>query len=95
MTSRIMKLADESFKLQSTEVAGFHTRALRVIGQDLADLFPEILEIERQGENFIVRGQCARSRLESKAPFNWNYPGFAAMRSLSCTWKWMERASPS
>jgi hypothetical protein len=68
-----MKLADESFKLQSTEVAGFHTRALRVIGQDLADLFPEILEIERQGENFIVRGQCARSRLESKAPGSgWN-----------------------
>jgi hypothetical protein len=72
IASRIMKLAGEFFKLQSTEVAGFHTRALRVIGH-LADLFPEFLEIERQGENFVVQGQCARSRLESKAPSSgWN-----------------------
>ena len=29
-------------------------------------LFPEKLEIEIQGENFIVRGQCAQNRLETK-----------------------------
>jgi hypothetical protein len=66
--SRVMKLADDFLRLESTEVAGFHARALRAIGQDLADLFPEKLDIERRGEDFIVQGQCARSRLEAKAP---------------------------
>src|SRR6185436_1746109 len=43
-----------------------YARALRAIGQDLAMLFPERLEIVMQGEDFIVRGQCAQNRLDSK-----------------------------
>jgi hypothetical protein len=49
-----MKLKDNAFKLQSTEEAGFYARALRVIGQDLTDLFPERLEIEKQGDREIT-----------------------------------------
>jgi hypothetical protein len=34
-----------------------YSRALRAIGQDLADLFPKILEIENDGASFIAHGQ--------------------------------------
>jgi hypothetical protein len=34
-----------------------YARALRAIGQDLADFFPERLEIEMSGENFVARGR--------------------------------------
>ncbi|MEA2658340.1 MAG: hypothetical protein QOF64_928, partial [Candidatus Binatota bacterium] len=54
-----MKLS-EPFKLQATESGGFHARVLRAIGQDLTELYPEKFEIERQGEDFVVRGTCAR-----------------------------------
>jgi hypothetical protein len=60
-----MKLAD-SFKILSAGQRDVYARALRAIGQDLMTLFPEKLEIEIQGENFIVRGQCAQNRLETK-----------------------------
>ena len=33
-----------------------YARALRVIGQDLADLFPETLTIEMSGDNFVAQG---------------------------------------
>ena len=36
-----------------------YARALRVIGQDLADLFPESLTIEMSGDIFVARG-CGR-----------------------------------
>lgn len=45
--------------------AGFHARALRAIGQDLADLLPESLAIEPKGEDFVAHGMCSRTRLES------------------------------
>jgi hypothetical protein len=60
-----MKLAD-SFKILSAAQRDVYARALRAIGQDLATLFPETLEIEIQEENFIVRGQCAQHRLDAK-----------------------------
>ena len=63
----LVKLS-EPFKLQSTESGGFYARALRAIGQDLTELYPEKIEIERQGEDFVVRGTCARSRLETETP---------------------------
>ena len=44
---------------------GFHARALRAIGQDLADLLPDSLAIEPSGEDFIAHGMCNRARLES------------------------------
>jgi hypothetical protein len=34
-----------------------YARALRAIGQDLADLFPERLEIHTAGQNFVARGR--------------------------------------
>ena len=43
---------------------GFHARALRAIGQDLADLLPDSLVIEPSGEDFIAHGMCNRARLE-------------------------------
>ena len=36
-----------------------YARALRAIGQDLADLFPQRVEIEMSGDDFIARG-CRR-----------------------------------
>ncbi len=75
----VMKLADDPLKLQSsTEVIGFHARALRAIGQDLADLFPEKLDIERRGEDFVVQGQCTRSRLEARSP----RPGWTSLKEF-------------
>jgi hypothetical protein len=35
-----------------------YARALRVIGQDLADLFPELVEVEVADDRFIVRYQA-------------------------------------
>ena len=58
-----MKFA-ESFKILCSTSPGAYARALRAIGQDLATLFPEKLEIKFQDENFIVRGQCLRNRFE-------------------------------
>lgn len=46
-------------------IPGFYTRALRVIGQDLAALVPGNLAIERQGEDFVAHGLCSKSRAEA------------------------------
>ena len=43
--------------------SGFYARALRVIGQDLVDLFPENLAIELDGDKFVANGLCAKSRV--------------------------------
>lgn len=43
---------------------------LRVIGQDLADLIPENLTIEPDGDNVVVRGTCSRRRLEEQESNN-------------------------
>ena len=62
-----MKLT-ESFKILASTSPGSFARALRAIGQDLASLFPETLEIELRGETFFARGQCAKERLDAKLP---------------------------
>lgn len=62
-----MKLA-QSFKILTSTSPGTYARALRAIGQDLADLFPETVEIELRGEVFIVVGQCVQSRLDARQP---------------------------
>jgi hypothetical protein len=62
-----MKLA-ESFKLLSSTSPGTFARALRAIGQDLSNLFPETLEIQLRGESFVVRGQCDKDRFKAKLP---------------------------
>lgn len=72
-----MKLS-EPFKLESTESGGFYARSLRAIGQDLTDLYPEKLEIERRGEDFVVRGLCAKGRLEAEQP----RPGRTSLKEL-------------
>ena len=48
------------------QFSGYHARALRAIGQDLADLLPDSLTIEPDGTNFLVHGMCNRARLESQ-----------------------------
>jgi hypothetical protein len=50
------------------QAPGYYARALRVIGQDLADLIPENLTIELQGDNFIAQGLCTKSRIEERNP---------------------------
>ena len=62
-----MKFA-QSFKILSSTSPGAYARALRAIGQDLADLFPESVEIQIFGEKFVVRGQCTKDRLAAKQP---------------------------
>jgi hypothetical protein len=48
------------------QFSGFHARALRAIGQDLADLLPDSMTIEPNGDSFLVHGICNRARLESQ-----------------------------
>jgi hypothetical protein len=60
-----MRLA-QSFKILTSTSPGAYARALRAIGQDLADLFPDTVEIELHGEVFVARGQCAKDRLDAK-----------------------------
>lgn len=62
-----MKLTD-SFKVASSEPTGYYARALRAIGQDLADLFPQQVEIDYQGDCFVVRARCDRKRAEKRTP---------------------------
>jgi len=59
---------DQSFKIMSSNSPGAYARALRVIGQDLADLFPVSIEIQIQGQQFVVRGECSKDRLAAKQP---------------------------
>lgn len=54
----------ELVKLMMQQTAGFHARALRVIGQDLAALVPESVTIELQDEAFVAQGLCTKSRME-------------------------------
>ena len=53
------------------QTSGFYARALRVIGQDLADLFPESLTIELQGDDFTANGLCAKSRIAEPSRSAW------------------------
>ncbi|MSP37071.1 MAG: hypothetical protein EXR70_01095 [Deltaproteobacteria bacterium] len=62
-----MRLA-QSFKILTSTTPGTFARALRVIGQDLADLFPDTVEIKFHGETFVVSGRCAKSRLDARQP---------------------------
>ena len=62
-----MKFA-ESFNILASTSPGAYARALRAIGQDLAHLFPESVEIQFVGEKFVVRGQCTQDRLAAKQP---------------------------
>jgi len=52
----------QSFKILSSSSPGAYAPALRAIGQDLAELIPESVEIQVYGERFVVRGQCAKDR---------------------------------
>jgi len=58
----------ELVKLMMEQTSGFHARALRVIGQDLAALVPENVTIELQDEAFVAQGLCTKSRMEESGP---------------------------
>ena len=47
--------------------SNYYARVLRVIGQDLAELFPQHLEIEQKERTFFAQVRCDRIRSESKA----------------------------
>ena len=61
-------MAEKFFKLKSNDSAGYFAKALRVIGQDLTELFPQQIEIYYQQEIFDVRVRCDRKRAEKKSP---------------------------
>jgi hypothetical protein len=54
-------------KLMIEQTSGFHARALRVIGQDLADLMPENLAIELHGNEFVANGLCTKNRIKDQS----------------------------
>ncbi|HEY6996768.1 MAG TPA: hypothetical protein VH851_02505 [Candidatus Binatia bacterium] len=56
----------ELLKLMVQQTSGFHARALRVIGQDLAAFVPENIAIELQGDSFVAHGLCAKTRMEDR-----------------------------
>ncbi len=58
----------ELVKLMIEQASGFHARALRVIGQDLAELMPENVAIELDGNSFVAHGLCAKNRIEDQTP---------------------------
>jgi len=50
------KLKDQT-EIYVSDKVGYHARALRAIGQDLSNLFPQSLEITQNGSNFQVTGR--------------------------------------
>ena len=48
------------------QTSGFHARALRVIGQDLAGLVPENIAIELHGDSFVAHGLCSKNRVDDR-----------------------------
>jgi hypothetical protein len=53
-----MQADTENGSLHAEVLAGMnYGRALRVIGQDLTDLFPKVLEIDTDGTSFEARGE--------------------------------------
>jgi len=61
-------MADDFFKVKSNDSGGYFARALRVIGQDLAELFPQQIEVYYRDHSFEVRVRCDRKRAEKKSP---------------------------
>ena len=61
-------MTDDFLKLKSNDSAGYFAKALRVIGQDLTELFPQQIEVYYQQEIFDVRVRCDRKRAEKKSP---------------------------
>jgi hypothetical protein len=56
--------ADTEFQLSVDP--DLYARALRAIGQDLADLYPEKLEIEMSDDDFVARGYGLDNRFAAK-----------------------------
>jgi hypothetical protein len=52
--------------------AGYYTRSLRVIGQEVSKLHPALLEIELTGDMFLIRGTCAAEAQDSLFDGEWN-----------------------
>lgn len=65
MVMALLKLtADTEFQLSVDP--DLYARALRAIGQDLADLYPEKLEIEMSDDEFVARGYGLDNRFAAK-----------------------------
>jgi hypothetical protein len=60
-----------------------YARALRAIGQDLADLFPELLEVEVTGDRFAVRCQ-ARDKGQYSGRSGATTPATKGWKNLLC-----------
>jgi hypothetical protein len=53
--------------VEPSQPSNYYARVLRAIGQDLAALFPQQLEIEQKERSFVVQVRCDRKRSEAKA----------------------------
>lgn len=53
--------------MEPNQPSNYYARVLRAIGQDLAELFPQQLEIEQQEHTFVAHVRCDRKRSETKA----------------------------
>jgi hypothetical protein len=58
----------DELKLKSDDLGDYFAKALRVIGQDLAELIPQQLEVYYENRVFEVRVRCDRKRAEKKSP---------------------------
>jgi hypothetical protein len=77
--------------VESNQTANYYARVLRVIGQDLAELFPAQLEIEQQGRAFVANVRCDRKRAQVKAPPEPSKSGFGGIIHKLATYR-LEKA---
>lgn len=75
--SNSMQLA-EPLRIRPLHAPGYYALALRAIGQDLANLYPNDLAIEFEAGSFIVHGHCTRYRLDGE-PTKPQSPKLAAL----------------
>ena len=56
---------DKTAQRDSNPATASYGKVLRVIGQDVAGLFPRTLEITADGESFVTQGQCHPNPFEA------------------------------
>src|SRR6266550_2875850 len=63
-----MPFRSEKMRISRSDSSGYYARALRAIGQDLTELFPQQLDIEYHGGSFAVRVRCDRKWAGKRSP---------------------------
>jgi hypothetical protein len=63
-----MPFRSKNMRISRSDSSGYYARALRAIGQDLTELFPQQLDIEYHDRSFAVRVRCERKWVEKRNP---------------------------